>query len=168
MIAISFACNNHEENDLQQQAMKQERDLKAFAASYNAIADWKTDLPEHVVASTYSIQLEDALVRKDNRPIALMLTLQDIVRRDDKAFFEFQDYTDSLYLTLEASPEQVQQVLKDGPSEFREYKVVAEIHTVRKASLKLDANPDHEGGADIQADLPDIFQVRGRCIALVP
>ena len=147
---------------------EREKDQKviSFAATHNAIADWKAALPDQSVIGSYSIQLENALVRPDKKAVAMRAYLEDIVRRDNRMFLEFSDWED-LYLTLEASPEIVEQVLKEHPSKFfAEYAIIAEVQSVQKPTLQVAAETTGDG-PEVEIQAADKLHVRGRCVVLL-
>jgi len=129
-----------------------------FAATQNAIVDWKATLP-NTLAIPYTLLVQDALI------MVFRAYLDDVVRRGDRTFFEFSGQ-DDLYLTLEATPEEVQQVLKEGNFGLEEYVVIAEIQAVDKPTFQLSAEngPD---GAEVQFQRPEKFYARGRCVSLL-
>jgi hypothetical protein len=121
--------------------------------------------PESVIGS-YSIQLENALVRPDKKAVAMRAHLEDIVRRDNRMFLEFSDWED-LYLTLEASPEIVEQVLKEHPSKFfAEYAIIAEVQSVQKPTFQVAAETTGDG-PEVEIQAADKLHVRGRCVVLL-
>lgn len=163
--AQNKTVTNKERRDREEASLQQT--FLAFAAAHNAVADWKTALPYQSLGAAYSVQLGDVLVRPDKRPVAFRAYLDDIVRRGDRTYLELEDVDepDDLHLTLEATSESVQQVLKQGPSNFDEYAVVAEILTVERPAFQLSAenNPD---GPEIQVKASDTFHAQGRCLGL--
>jgi hypothetical protein len=77
---------------------------------------------------------------------------------------------EDFYFTLEATPEQVQQVLKesgnDGSAGLNEYAIIAQIDGVDKPTFQLSAvgGPDSK---EVQVERPDKFHVTGRCVSLL-
>jgi len=75
---------------------------------------------------------------------------------------------EDFYFTLEASPEQVQQVLKesgnDGSADLNEYAIIAQIDGVNKPTFQLSAEGNSK---EVQVDRPDKFHVTGRCVSLL-
>jgi hypothetical protein len=171
MLAMASCAQNKTVTDKETRDRKEaslQQTFLAFAAAHNAVADWKTALPYQSLGGAYSIQLGDVLVRPDKRPVAFRAYLDDIVRRRDRTYLELEDVDepDGLHLTLEATSENVQQILKQGPSNFDQYAVVAEILTVERPAFQLSAenNPD---GPEIQVKASDTFHAQGRCLDLV-
>jgi hypothetical protein len=127
---------------------------------------YRTTKAQLVAQSGERFQVENALMRPDKRPVAVRAYLEDVVRRNDRVFLEFSDL-DGLYLTLEATPDTVQQILKENLSKsLNEYAVVAEVQSVRKPTIQVAAEATGEG-AEVQLQTPDKFQVRGRCVDLL-
>ena len=170
LVMVLTSCGKGKTKTSAEQHEQKEKEIQqkviAVAATHNAIADWKAALPDKSLTGAYSIQVENALGRSDKRPVAVRAYLEDIVRRDGRLFLEFSDW-DELYLTLEATPETVQQVLKENPSNFfAEYVVIAEVQSVQRPTFQIAAENSADG-AEVQLQSPDRFHAIGRCVALL-
>jgi N-dimethylarginine dimethylaminohydrolase len=55
---------------------------------YNAIIDWKKPLSK-IESNVFTMEVEDALLRKDNRPVLFLASVEDIKRKEDKYLASF-------------------------------------------------------------------------------
>jgi hypothetical protein len=126
-----------------------------------------SETPPVVLINEQGEDVQDVLIRPDKQLVAFRATLHDVVRRSNNFFFEFDD-SDGVFFALEATPAEVEQVLKEAiiPG-LDEYAVIAEIEGCHKVSFQVA--PDPEGGdpevAEISAS--DKFVAKGRCVGLM-
>jgi len=160
LVALT-SCRKKESKEQRAETDIQQK-FAAFAASHNAtVPDQRLTIME------YSIQAENALLTADKHPVALRAYLNDIVRRNGRVFLEFSAPVEDLYLTLEATPETVQQILKEDPSRsFNEYAVVAEIESVGKPTFQVAAEETGDG-PDVHLQSSSEFHAKGRCVAVL-
>jgi len=84
LLSLSGCRSKDEGKEAKAQAEKQEAQLRAIsqmAASHNAVKDWGEGLPSESPSFwVLTIHLQDALLRKDGRPVLLDVHLTDIHR----------------------------------------------------------------------------------------
>jgi hypothetical protein len=133
--------------------------LSKLAGRYNAITNWKAKFED--VDEIYVAEVQDALIRKDSRPLLVLVEVADIVKGEDKNIVHFRetnsDDPDTRFI-LECSSEQIQ-TITEHRDEFTEFAVVASIVSVRRAK-KEDVYED--------SDPLDIFIATGHCLELLP
>jgi hypothetical protein len=139
-----------------QQAAEHET-LSKLAGRYNAIMDWKASF--EYVDEIYIADIQDALIRKDGRPLLVSVEVTDIVKVEDKIVVHFRETNSNdpdVRYTLECSPEQTR-TIAEHREEFTEFTVIASIASVRRAN-KEDVHED--------SDPIDTFIATGNCLDL--
>lgn len=158
-------CSKKPNSDKSKLEAQRQKAFLEFAANHHASPNWKTALPFQSVGTSFSLQLQDALTGPSREPIALRAYLHDVAGQGGRYQFVFSGFDDMVFW-LEATPDQVSQVLKEAQLPgLDEYAVAAEIHGVRKVAFQVSA-PD--GGEPHLADVnaSDKFVATGRCVAL--
>jgi hypothetical protein len=114
-----------------------------LAGRYNAITNWKAKFED--VDEIYVADVQDALIRKDGRPLLVSVEVIDIVKAEDKNIVHFRetnsDDPDTRFI-LECSSEQIK-TITEHRDEFTEFAVVASIASVRRAN-KEDVHEDSD------------------------
>lgn len=152
--------------------------VQELCSKYNAVTDWKQligtkDFGEH----TYTIEIEDALIRTDSRPILFYGLANDIVRESDK-YLVYWDrgmgalLRDSLFVVfgcdihfvLDCTPNQVEQIIQRPAGYFDCYAVIAQISEVEKIRFELSSD---KSGEKVHVKTSDVFMAKGRCLDLL-
>ena len=125
-------------------------------AKHNAVADWRQQIPKvkNFGRTVYTIELEDALVKTDGRPVLLLAAVRDIVKESEKYSVHIVVSSDEfpiilagissvvVQFSLLCTQEQVDKILPRPRSSLFEHKcfaVVARISEVRKIRLEVNA-----------------------------
>lgn len=140
----------------EQQAAEHET-LSKLAGRYNAVIDWNANFED--VDEIYIADVQEALIRKDGRPLLLSAEVTDIVKVEDKNVVYFRETNSddpNVRYTLECSPEQTR-TIAEHREEFTEFTVIASIASVRRAN-KEDVRED--------SDPSDTFIATGNCLDL--
>jgi len=142
-----------------------------MVAKYNAITDWKKGFAEKMVRGIYTIEMEEALVRKDGRAVLFFGSVSDIMRRDNKYFIHFWNWLDfpslDIRFVLECDSVKVKKVMDQSNSIFDEFAVVALISSVQKAMFEVRAESESDEEANIVVEPSDVFIAKGRCLDLL-
>jgi hypothetical protein len=174
----------HIKNDTTEKAItiqaKEESTRKAIielADKYNAVVNWSEPLSKKPFLSpVFTIEVEDALLRKDNRPVLFLAKVGDVERKENKYLVRFfsaggLEKSSSMFeFILDCSDEQVSKIIQQQIEYGDRYAVIAAINKVKK--LAFEVTPVIEGyGEDayssIEIDTPDTFVATGRCIDLL-
>ncbi|MFA5271977.1 MAG: hypothetical protein WC412_06555, partial [Candidatus Omnitrophota bacterium] len=114
----------------------QEETQKAIAQlsnKYNAVSDWSELLSKKsVISPILTIEVEDALLRKDNRPVLLRVTLDDVERKENNYLAYFAADFTALKFVLDCNDRQIKKITQRQLESLDEYAVVAEIQKIRK------------------------------------
>lgn len=155
ILLFSVACHRTDKEKIEDKEINKEIQILKQAVSdmvekHNAIKDWEKNLDKH---SLYTIQVEDALIRNDNRPILFFGRVNDITEKANKYFLHFRKMlSPNIYFVLECNEEQVKNILHTKDSPF--YAVVARISSIQRTKFEFEHY--------------HIFIANGLCIDLLP
>ena len=182
LISCQDSANQAKKEKTESEKIKTEQIKQAISemvARHNAVADWKKNFvqkdPNALLNNIYTIDLEAALVRSDNRPVLFYAPVVDVERRDNKYFAHFQTggfilhslFSPDIHFVLECDSEQAKKIMAQQPNMFDEYAVVAFISSVRRAMFKVNADPVSSEEADLVVEPSGIFIVNGQCLELL-
>jgi hypothetical protein len=158
---------------------KEESTRKAIielADKYNAVADWKKPLSKiwSDVLDVFTMEVEDALLRKDNRPVLFLAQVKDVERKEGAYTVRFWNEFGKMpqvEFVLDCSDEQVRKITQQQRSQYgSNYAVIAAINKVKKVAFEV--TPVIEGYGEethgkIEIDTSDAFVASGHCIDLL-
>ena len=164
-----------EESAKQAEQTRKETIHKAIielANKHNAVVNWKEPLSK-IESYVFTMEVEDALLRKDNRPVLFLATVLDVERKENKYLLHFLvedlEGLSVIKFVLDSSDEQVkkitQQQFEDRLSE--KFAVIAEIQKVRRVVFNLKAEIDSEEPVIRVVTTDSIFIVSGKCLDLL-
>ena len=173
------------DNDSPEEATKEEKkhqiqkNVQKLCSQYDAITDWRQNIDKKGSGEyTYTIEVEDALIRTDGRPILFYGVPHDIVKETDK-YLVYWDYGWGTLLrrtryfgflgcnidfVLDCTPSQVEQIMHHPASGFDDYAVIAQISEVEKIRYELSSG---ENGEKVHVETSDVFMVKGKCLDLL-
>jgi len=170
------------------------KSLEDMVVKYNAATEWHRDFDFDQENAglfgppIYTIQIEDALVRADKRPVMFVAHVEDVVKGETEYSVHFSTADPfgiflsrpSIRFILHCTHDQVNLIMQNprdaGLFERENYAVIAEISGVRKVSLALTAHADsvvpedeYSFEVDISTNLEpsNIFVSFGRCLDLL-
>lgn len=177
---ILSGCDNDSSKETAKEKKKHKttEEVQKLCSQYDAVTDWKQHLDkkgfgEHV----YTIEVEDALIRTDGRPILFYGIAHDIVKESDKylvywgygwgtllrnPFFGVLGY--DIHFVLDCTPNQVEQIMHHPASGLDDYAVIAQISEVEKIRFELSSG---ENGEKVRVETSDVFMVKGKCLDLL-
>lgn len=186
VVIIGFvARNSNEKQDkAKEQKIKQEKRAEianivfAMADKYNAVTDWKDNFKGRFsfLKPTYTIEIQNAIINTDGKPILFFSGLNDIVQKNEKYYLYFDDLFGGfdgpeIHFVLEYAQDQVDKVMSQSPSLLKNYAVIAQITHVKKITFLLKAEADSLDSEDISVTITDrpsnVFIANGNCIDLV-
>ncbi len=144
---------------------------------YNAVIQWEKDLEN--LKQVFTINIQDALVRKDRRPILLIAPISDIEKENDRYLLHIEVYADVIYhdtityrYTLECDFDCMNKLnaqLSQHPltSNDNEYAIIAFISSARKLRFNISAHPYREEAASLDLNTSRDALVNGRCLDLL-
>ena len=149
-------CDSDSDSDSSDEAAQLEKErqtkekVQELCSRYNAVVDWEQGHLE------YTVEVEDALIRTNGRPVLLFASVEDIVRESDK-------YT--IYCRY-GGFNLLQQIL----GELERYAVVARISSVKKVRFKLEAYAQGYEYEEVDVELKraNVFMAKGICLDLIP
>ena len=186
LIVVGCDRNSQEEDaKAEKERLELEKEYQATAqriqelcSQYNAVMDWTQSVED--VWSPFTIELEEALIRADSRPVLLLGNVKDITKKSDGywAYFTIEEpYTSfDIHFFLRCTPEQVDEIMGHR---LCEYAVIAQVSEVKKVSYLFAASNEIVINAEspdcdprevtiIETDpFTDLFIANGICSALV-
>ncbi len=145
-----------------------------LANKHNAVVDWKEPLIK-IETRVFTMEVEDALLRKDSRPVLFLSQVNDVERKENTYMVRFVNELGrdpQIEFVLDCTDEQVRKITQQQ-SEFKyskKYAVVAVINKVKKVAFGVNpvvTSDDGEKYGEIEIDTPDIFVATGRCVDLL-
>jgi len=169
VLALLLAsCNSKVDREKEEQNKREAQQTKIkndLAAKFGARTDWNKELKDRLLP--YSIDVEEALIRTDKKPILFEALVEDVTRDNNKYVVRL-NYSDSpkIYFLLECTPELAAKLRsRQG---FDQVAVIASISSVRKPTIKLESDlpssPDES--PDIEVTNPDAFIAKGSMLEL--
>lgn len=149
--------------------------VSVMIAKHNAVADWRKSLGKKkrsLFDHIYTIEIQDALIKTDGRPILFFGGANDIVRKDDKYTVYFNNWLGSLigadvHFILECTPDQINKIMSQSTDFFGNYAVISQIREVKKVRFQLTAQSLDSEEVDVDFAPSNVFMATGRCLDLV-
>jgi hypothetical protein len=167
------------ESEKRLQSEKSDADM---VAKHNAVTDWKQNLNkkgEFLGDSVYTIEIEEALIRNDGRPILFFCGVNDIVRKENKYLVYFSNLfgflaSADVHFILDCTPDQVKEIMLHRAGLFEKYAVIARVSEVKKVKLKLANYPEEHAVTDydvvetdkVVLEPSNVFIAKGCCLEL--
>jgi len=148
-----------------------EQTISNMVPTHNAVTDWKKnfDKKSAFLGQIYTVQVEDALIRSDGRPVLFFASVDDVTRQGNKYYVHFRNWFDldpDIRFVLECDSEQVKKIMSQKVDLFGQYAVVALISSLQRPKFELRAYPHSGEDAEVVVESSDIFIARGRCLDL--
>lgn len=151
--------------------------IQEFCSQYNALIDWAQSVED---GEAYTIELEEALIRADSRPVLLLGEIEDITKKSGRysVYFTVEEPSIGSFcemsLVLHCTPEQVKEIMQHRHDWPQKYAVLARVSEVEKVRLGMRAwaGDDDTYTPSIYISLepdpfPDLFIAKGTCSALL-
>jgi hypothetical protein len=141
--------------------------IAQMISKHQAVQHWEGDVKES--GRVFAVNVQEAMVRSDGRPILLIERIDDLVKEGDKYYLNFESitYTHDIYFTLECDAEQANNLLSQPSSPSDEYAIIAHVSSVRKLKFNISASPQSTEEAEIDLDTSDALTAEGKCLALL-
>jgi hypothetical protein len=138
-----------------------------MVSKYQAVPYWENDVKDG--GRVFAVNVQEAIVRADKRPLLLINQIDDLVKEDDKYYLNFESitYTHDIYFRLECDAEQVNKLTGQSSMPDDEYAIIAAITAVRQLRFRIKAAPESEEEANIELDTSGAFTAEGRCLEFV-
>jgi hypothetical protein len=126
-----------------------------LASKYNAVVDWEKGLNSQEaelvdLTDYYSLQVENALIKHNSRPVLINGILIDILKRNDKYYMVFS-MDEGARLELESNQKQIEGIL--NKQHYLRHAIIGTIFSARRTT-----------GADTESDS---FIIQGKLIDLL-
>lgn len=153
--------------------LKTERSVADMAAKHNAVIDWRNGFDTNdlgLFRPTYTIEVEDALIRTDGRPIMFFAAVVDVARETNKYSVHFHNFFDlfsrngNIHFVLDCTLEQIKEILLHQPNKLEKYAVITRISEVKKVKLKLTTVSEND---ETFLEPSNAFIAEGQCLDLL-
>jgi hypothetical protein len=157
----------------EEERIKAERSIADMAKRNKAVAAW----PE---AFEYTIDVQDALIRTDNRPIVFLARIKDVVRASSNNYVCFEGVSDppEIQFILDCRSDQIERIMQHRTDSMEHYAVVARISDLKRVKFQVTGYPEYyhvgdeyegyvEAEVRLELDQPNIFVATGECIELL-
>lgn len=154
-----------------EELLKIKKSVQDMVAKYNAMTDWQGILKKKSIEPVFTLEVQDALIRKDSRPIVFVSAVEDIVRDSNNYTAHFHNkykhlFRADIHFVLDVTPDQVQEIMKHPNSIFEYYAVFVNINSVRK--IRYEVVADDDKGVSIDSSMTsNVFEATGRCLDLI-
>jgi hypothetical protein len=141
--------------------------IAQMVSKYQAVQFWENDVRD--IGRVFAVNVQEAIVRGDKRPILLINQIADLVKEGDKYYLNFESvtYTHDIYFKLECDAEQVNKLTTQSSGPNNEYAIIADVTSVRKLKFNVSASPKGEEEAELDLNTSDSFTAEGKCLALL-
>lgn len=162
-----------------QQAQTQalEKAINSFAEKYNAVTDWKNPIDTNdLFSQPFTIEVQDALLRSDARPLLIRADILDIERNNDKYIIHLTDDAllrmigrPSIEFVLTCSDDQIKKITPHKGTHLisQHCVVIANIDQVKKQNHYIQPVDDEGHYKEVRIDITDTFVATGHCIDLL-
>lgn len=168
VVLLVTSCNSEVAREKEEEARREAGRTKLkndLAAKFGASTDWDKNLKDRLMP--YSIDVEEALIRSDKRPILVEAFVEDVTR-DKEKYVARLSYLEppKIYFFLDCTPELATKLRsREG---FDRVAVIASISSVRKPNIKLESDlpssPDES--PDVEVTSSDAFIAKGSMLDL--
>lgn len=147
-----------------------EKSITDIVTKYNAVTDWKDKNSFSLSEPTYTVEVEDALVRTDDRPIKFFAAVEDVVKEANRYSVYFHNWIDVLlsadiHFVLDCTPDQVNEIMLNPRALFESnYVVIAKVSEIKKVKLKVTTSTEND---DFTIEPSNVFIAKGQCLDLL-
>lgn len=166
---------------LKEQKLETEKNIQTknivsgMIAKHNAITDWRKGLGREQPISlehAYTIEVEDALIKTNGRPILFFGGINDIVSKEDKYLVYFSNWFDSItsadvHFILDCTPDQVNKIRSQPTELFENWAVISQITEVKRIRFDLIAESSSSDEVRVAFAPSNVFIAKGHCLDLV-
>ena len=172
---ISQRSQNTEKRKLEtEKRLQTKKHVEGMVTKYNAIADWKRGLESgsSLLKPAFTIEVHEALVREDDKPILFFAAIEDITKETDNYTVHFHNQSNAftgadIHFVLNCTHQEVKEINLDSRRLFDNYAVVAHITNVTK--IKYGAlTADEYTSVSVSSSFPsNVFEATGSCLDLL-
>jgi hypothetical protein len=122
--------------------------IAELSRKYGADAEWQKGFENPERLFFYTIELQQALIRKDGRPAIVVATVDDVVGQSDGRYVLHAHLTAGLdrevHLELRCGAPELRTLLERTPDILEEFAIVARVREIRKPLLQAVAQSRDE------------------------
>jgi hypothetical protein len=170
------------QHNVEIQQQQKDDSIAALALKYNAGTNWATSLPDRGYGNFFTVDVANALIRKNGQFVAIMVELEDMSDKDGAftaQFFVLPSHNQlagsyknlPIHLSLLCSKKQAEILLKIDPDNHafgKRFAVVAKVESVSRPAFEVE---NAETGDSYQIDFsstPYVFFAKGQLVDVIP
>jgi len=162
------ACKSEVDRAKEEQARREARQTQIkqeLAAKFGAIPDWNARFEKRL--TTYTVDVQEALIRSDKKPILIEAFIEDITQENNTYVARLHNVeSPTIHFVLECTAELATKLRsREGLDDVA---VIASISSVTKAAIKLEASlpnsPDEP--PDVEVSSSEVFTAKGALLAV--
>lgn len=161
-----------EEERLQtEQKLRIQMAISDMTRKFNAVTDWKNVFEKKddmLWTPIYTIQVQQALLETQHRPILFHASLDDVFKQGDQylaRFVSWSYFPMVFHFELECTSEQAKRLIKNPTEMFaNDYAIIAHIRNVCKPTFAVKPYPTGNEEAEVEIETSDVFLATGECL----
>lgn len=165
IILILAGCTpaSKKENDFEMKQQQARVEIIELAKAHGAVLIWEQGSEPY-----YSITLTKSLVQS-GQPVLFDAILDDVFIRDGQYYARFDrvvflESGPAIYLTLEVTPDQAQQLVIPKPELWSEFAIVAQVTSIKKMAITQVGTPLDSESVELDIESSDRFIASGKLI----
>ncbi len=154
--------------------LQTEKSLADMITKHNAVTDWRHGFKDStLIEPAYTIEVEDALIRTDDRPIIFFAAVEDVVKEENKYSVYFNNKFDfllgaNIHFVLDCTPNQVNEIMLGPRSLFESnYAVIAKVSNIEKCIVRITTEDNRRVVLGSPIVTSNVFIASGRCLDLL-
>jgi hypothetical protein len=182
LIVVGCDASNEEVVSNQEKQDKENKIVSEFAAKHGAIFDWNKKLLDEQnspLGNFYTADLQKAVMDTKEKPVVLILGVEDIYKDKDKIFVQFgppfldRASPEGTYYDFECAEILVNKIknIKNSKSSLfgPKFLVIATLKSVYKLKYGVTAHPaGYNEEAELEVGVADSYAISGQCVDLMP
>lgn len=115
----------------------------------------------------YSFELKRVLVRKDNRPVVVVASIDDIIEENGLFYVTFIEFfvEAGIRFILSSDSASAVRIMKEPIDRLNDrFAIIATVTDVAKPKLTMGANPQDEYYAEVELEASNTYVVHGKLI----
>jgi len=153
-----------------------EKSITDIITKHNAVTEWKHGFDKKGLASfgeIYTIEVEEVLIRADDRPIMFFANVEDVVKEANRYLVYFHNRFDFLlradiHFVLDCTQDQVNEIILSPRAPFESnYAVIAKVSSIEKCIVRVRTEDNGRVGLSSPIFTSNVFVATGRCLDLL-
>lgn len=146
--------------------------LAQMVANYNAVKGWEHEISKSPDDTVYTVDVKNALIRSDGRPVFFLAEVNDVVPEGDTYYVHLTPWPPliaqaDILFCLQCNSVQAARLLSRRPKMLERYAVVANVSSVRRVEFQVSHYAEGNGEVQVSLQPSRAFIANGRCLDLL-